>query len=84
MIVFYFLFFVARLAPAERPFHDFAPLKEYPFCPLLVFSVATSNFYQCFLGLDKIVENFELEVVQGNLEQSHWGAYKLLVVTHFR
>ena len=53
----------ARLAPAESPFHDFAPLKEYPFCPLLVLSVANSNIYQCFLGLDKIVENFELEVV---------------------
>ena len=53
----------ARLAPRERPFHDFvAPLKEYPFCPILVFSVATSNLYQFFLRLDK-VENFELEVV---------------------
>ena len=53
----------ARFAPAERPFLHFAPLKKYPFCPLLVFLVATSNLYQCFLGLDKIVENFELEVV---------------------
>ena len=24
----------AGLASAERPFHDFAPLKEYSFCPL--------------------------------------------------
>jgi len=27
----------ARLAPAERPFNDFAALKEYLFCSLLVF-----------------------------------------------
>ena len=35
-----------------------------PYCPLLVFfSVASSNLYQCFLGLDKIVEKCELEAV---------------------
>ena len=27
----------ARLAPAEWPFHNFAPLKWYPFLPIISF-----------------------------------------------
>ena len=53
-----------RLAPGKRPFHNFAPLKEYPFCLLLVFfEWQLQNLHQFFVGLFKIAENFELEVV---------------------
>ena len=33
--------------------------------------MATSNPYQRSLGLNKIVENFEVEVAEGNLEQGN-------------